>query len=306
MLSRRHPRATLPLIAGFAVACGGEAPPTAPDAPPPALAARSAPQAQAEAAVEAGIEAAIRGLLPQVERLADSRGVDVAPVLAHWYGKLDEATLGGTLVVFEDRGNKQIRIDQHTGIEWVPNDPRRFGGTSIGYGVFPVAAPPLSAADTEAAIDRAMSTWGSNPRCSNLTIRKVPIPLADIWHAAFLPLGPGVLAVTILFAFIDSNGNFTDLDGDRNLDYALAVTFYSSDFSWAIDANIDVETVALHEAGHGLSQAHFGKGFITLANGRGHLAPRAVMNVVYTGVQQSLTGTDLAGHCSIWGSWPNN
>ncbi len=32
----------------------------------------------------------------------------------------------------------------------------------------------------------------------------------------------------------------------------------------------------------------------------------AVMNAAYSGVQQGLAGTDSAGHCSIWGSWPNN
>ena len=67
-----------------------------------------------------------------------------------------------------------------------------------------------------------------------------------------------------------------------------------------------METVALHETGHGLSQGHFGKAFVTNSNGKLHFAPLAVMNAGYTGVQQSLAGTDNWGHCSMWGSWPNN
>ena len=69
--------------------------------------------------------------------------------------------------------------------------------------------------------------------------------------------------------------------------------------------NVDVETVALHESGHGQSQAHFGKIFQTEANGLLHFAPFAVMNAAISRQEHSLTGTDLAGHCSLWGSWPN-
>jgi hypothetical protein len=66
-----------------------------------------------------------------------------------------------------------------------------------------------------------------------------------------------------------------------------------------------VETVALHESGHGLSQAHFGKIFLTNAIGLVHFAPFAVMNPVITRQADELTGSDLAGHCSLWGSWPH-
>lgn len=305
MSPRLRACATLLLGVGLVAGCDDEPSTVAPEGLEVALAAGSAGGPQVESAIPTAIEAAITRTLPRVERLARARGVEVAPVLAHWLGNAGDATVGGTLVVFQDRGNKRIEIDKNTGVEWVPGDPRRGGRTNIQYAVSPVSAPPVSAAATEAAIDRAMATWNATTRCSDLLIEKTSIPLADIWHAAFVPLGPGVLAVTILFGFPDGSGGFTDLDGDRNIDYAFALILYSSDFSWAIDGNIDVETVALHEAGHGLSQDHFGKGFITLANGRVHLAPRAVMNAAYTGVQQSLTGTDLAGHCGLWGSWPN-
>jgi hypothetical protein len=58
--------------------------------------------------------------------------------------------------------------------------------------------------------------------------------------------------------------------------------------------------------GHGFGQAHFGAAFQTGANDKLHFAPRAVMNAAYSGVQQSLTGTDRGGFCSMYGSWPNN
>jgi hypothetical protein len=64
-----------------------------------------------------------------------------------------------------------------------------------------------------------------------------------------------------------------------------------------------VETVALHEAGHGLSQAHFGTVF-QKNDGSIHASPRAVMNAFYLAPQRSLLGTDNAGHCSNWGNWP--
>ena len=140
----------------------------------------------------------------------------------------------------------------------------------------------------------------------------LPFSGADIFHAGWLFLGPNVLGVTITFVFIDvsqlPNIVFTDIDGNGKLDTAFREIYYADGFTWFDDgvSNIDVETVALHEAGHGLSQAHFGKLFSTDKNGKFHFAPQAVMNAGYTGPQRSLLGTDNGGHCSIWGSWPNN
>jgi hypothetical protein len=82
--------------------------------------------------------------------------------------------------------------------------------------------------------------------------------------------------------------------------------YYNDAFLWRDGATYDVETIALHEAGHGLSQAHFGKAFADAGKGKLHFAPRAVMNAAYSGVQTEIDGTDKGGHCSIWGNWPNN
>jgi hypothetical protein len=118
-------------------------------------------------------------------------------------------------------------------------------------------------------------------------------------------LGNNVLAATFTFVFVQG-GVPTDIDNNGKADVALREILYNDRFLWAINANIDIETVALHEVGHGLSQGHFGKAFGTDANGKVHFAPRAVMNAAYSGIQQSPAGTDNGGHCSIWGSWPNN
>src|SRR5688500_19661074 len=59
-------------------------------------------------------------------------------------------------------------------------------------------------------------------------------------------------------------------------------------------------TLSLHDAlpisGHGLSQDHFGKAFLS-GNGKLHFAPLAVMNASYSGVQTTIGKTDLGGHC---------
>ena len=69
--------------------------------------------------------------------------------------------------------------------------------------------------------------------------------------------------------------------------------------------DIDVEAVALHEAGHGLSQGHFGNIFF-MNDGSVKASPQAVMNAFYFGPLRALLGTDEAGHCSDWAYWPNN
>ena len=117
-----------------------------------------------------------------------------------------------------------------------------------------------------------------------------------------------ILAITFPFIFTDDAGNPTDIDRNGEFDTAFNEIYFNDAFPWGIDVStfpFDVETVALHESGHGLSQAHFGKIFRTDANGLLHFAPFAVMNAAISRQEHELTGTDLAGHCSLWGSWPH-
>ena len=140
--------------------------------------------------------------------------------------------------------------------------------------------------------------------------------LADITEAGWLPraffeavFGPGggrgVLAFTVTFIFVDDNGNPTDINGDRYLDTALSEIYYNDTFGtpgsdragnpWGINVplpGIDVETVALHENGHGLGIGHFGP------------PPAAVMNPVYGGLRHQPFAIDNAGMCAVYASWP--
>lgn len=226
-------------------------------------------------------------------------------------------------VFFNNRGNKQL------GAHWVPGDPRRGGGTNITYTIDQTegSVDSLTQAQTNAAIARAMTTW-DNVNCSTIPIDAVgnpgtdigfveflnglggsPFIFADLTHAGWLPpgiLAPNVIAVTFTFVWIDGLGNPTDIDNNGKADVAIREILYNDAFTWQINANIDVETVALHEAGHGLSQNHFGTAFVNSSNGKVHFAPRAVMNAAYSGVQQTIDQSDEGGHCSIWAQWPNN
>jgi hypothetical protein len=227
----------------------------------------------------------------------------------------------GQIVVFNNRSKQ---VPDH----FVPGDPRRGGRTNITYAVDQTegAIDGLTVAQTTAAIDRAMATW-QNVNCSTIPITRLPNPVgdigvvefliglggspiiaADIAHTGWLPAGllnNQVIAVTFTFIFV-SGGVPTDIDNNGGADVAFREILYNNFFTWGINANVDVETVALHESGHGLSQGHFGKAFFTLSNGKLHFAPRAVMNAAYSGIQQDIKATDNGGHCSIWGSWPNN
>lgn len=258
---------------------------------------------------------------------------NVQLAVVEWITAGDEM---GQTVYFNDRGNKQL--DAH----WVPNDPRNdigFGlGTALAWGIDGVGVTADASPDTQfLAIMAAMQTW-EDQNCSFIPLVDLGLSPYDygfvefllgfggtpfffpfLTHAGFVPeafwetLEPGasefILGATFTFIWIDGPGGPpTDIDNNGKADTAFREIYYNDAFRWGdgTGGTIDIETVALHEAGHGLSQAHFGKLFRTDKNGKFHFAPRSVMNAGYTGVQRSLVGTDKGGHCSIWGSWPNN
>ncbi len=235
----------------------------------------------------------------------------------------------GQTIYARDVGNKQL------GADFVPGDPRRGGGYDITWtndAFDGNANGGLTPAMTYAAIGRAMNTW-QNVKCSTIPLSDlgsynvdlgyvqylvgmggVPGWVADVTHAGWLPRaffdviappdgGDYILGVTFTFIWT-SDGVPTDIDNNGKADVAFREIYYNNNFPWQINGNYDVETIALHESGHGLSQAHFGKVFRTTANGKLHFSPRAVMNAVYGGVQQQLLGSDVGGHCSIWANWP--
>jgi len=189
---------------------------------------------------------------------------------------------------------------------------------------------------TQAASVSAMNTWNTQS-CAVIPLTRVSCEQkdwgvvqymvglggnldwkADITLAGWLPevffdtiFGPGdgpyILGVTFTFVWVDSaTGEHTDMDNNNMDDVALREIYFNNHFPWGIGTNYpyDVETIVLHEAGHGVSLGHFGKIFRTSANGKLHFAPLAVMNAGYTQLQHELKGTDIASFCSIWAHWP--
>ena len=132
-----------------------------------------------------------------------------------------------------------------------------------------------------------------------------PAIVADIHHAGWgdIDFAAGIVGVTFTLVFSLTG----DIDNNGKIDVAFREIYYDPSFSWADDGvtNFDVEAVALHEAGHGLSQAHFGNIFFK-NDGSVKRAPAAVMNPFILGQTRTLLGTDDGGHCSNWAEWPHN
>ncbi len=78
----------------------------------------------------------------------------------------------------------------------------------------------------------------------------------------------------------------------------ISEIYWSGSYYWSMtgQGGVDVETVSLHEAGHGLSQAHFGKIFASGGNGKLHFSPLAVMNErqLHADRARNLRGPSLA------------
>lgn len=235
-------------------------------------------------------------------------------------------------------GRPANRIHQ-TGLRWVAGDPRRLAdGNNMTYLVDQsdgATASGLTSAQTEAALDRALTTWDGNPCLDKTNIIKRADSgadpdifdsffgfggfgnpfLADIVEAGWLPAaffeavggpggGNGILAFSVSFIFIDGAGNPTDINGDNYLDTALNEVYYNDNFGspgprlgnpWGI--NIALPGIDVETVGlH--ENGH--------SLGLGHFGPPpdAVMNPVYAGIRQSPLNIDTAGMCAVWGSWP--
>lgn len=235
----------------------------------------------------------------------------------------------GRTVYFKNTGNKQLGADFVPGLSLDGTDAVSF------YVDQNRPSGDLDVSASSAAITRAMETW-NGVTCSQLALYNIPFTrktttgyvgallgfggsydyVADVVHAGWLPaaffdlLGPEgstyILGVTFTIIFTDANGNPVDVDANGKADVAWREIYYNDAFPWADGTHYDVETIALHEAGHGLSQAHFGTAFADAGSGQLHFSPRAVMNAAYSGIQTQIGETDNAGHCSLWSDWPNN
>jgi hypothetical protein len=197
----------------------------------------------------------------------------------------------------------------------------------------PTSVVVLQNSTTEQQIDAAVALW-TTPSCNGPGFVKVPdtgadpdladglildtasligTPFADVTHAGWLspsffdlvlPNGSQfVLAVTFTFIFVENDGvTPTDLDRNGLVDVAFREIYYSLAFPWGVrgsSLNVDIQTAAAHEFGHGLGLAHFGKMFIT-NKGFLQFAPRALMNAAYISEYREIRATDNATFCHIW------
>lgn len=250
-------------------------------------------------------------------------------VLSAEYLTAEESGRVGRTIYFINVGNKRLSSD------FVPGASLD-GTDNISYYIDenrPSADLPVGS--SSGAITRAMQTW-DGVTCSDLGLFQVPSNpaistgfvsallgfggslnyTADVVHAGWLPAAffdaiaaqgsTYILGVTFTIVFTDQNGNPTDIDNNGRSDVAFREIYYNDAFPWKVGNHYDIETIALHEAGHGLSQGHFGQAFADNGTGGLHFAPRAVMNAAYSGIQTSIMQTDNAGHCSNWANWNSN
>ncbi len=278
------------------------------------------------------VEDSLLAMMDGMNASLAAEGADYRAVMADYV--TGDVNAQGNTVIANDVGNKRLSFD------FVPFDSRRAWGDPSGGITYAIdttgdAVPfagGLTQAQTDAAIVRATNSW-DGLSCSNLPLVRNPdfgidiglvagvngFAFADVQHAGWrdLEFAGGTIGVTFTFGFCAPCAPtpvFTDINNDKRGDTALREIYYDPFVGtfgpprvWADDgvSNIDVETVALHEIGHGLSQAHFGKVFL---DNKGNLkfAPEAVMNAVYVGPRRGLLGTDNGGHCANWANWPSN
>jgi hypothetical protein len=238
-------------------------------------------------------------------------------------------------------GRPSNRIHQ-TGSRWVPNDPRRLAdGDNITYLVDlseGATASGLTPAATEAAIDRAFSTWNNDEKClDNVDFIKRPDTgadpdifdaffgfggfgdpfLADIVNAGWYPRalfeavggpggGNGILAFSVSFVFTDGAGNATDINGDNYLDVALNEVYYNDNFGNPGGTRPDNPWgINVPLPGVDVESVALHENGHSLDLGHFGPPPVAVMNPVYSGIHHQPLPIDHAGMCAVWASWPN-
>ncbi len=242
-------------------------------------------------------------------------------------------------------GRPSNRIHQEE-FRWVAFDPRHAAdGDNITYLVdqtFGATASGLTAAQTEAAIDRALTTWNTREIClRNVDIVKRSDPgvdvtifdeffkgfdddpsvdgdplAADIVEAGFRPRaffdavggpggGCGIIAFSVSFIFTDDKGNPTDINGDNHLDTALNEVYYNNTFGQAgTDRVNNPWAIDKPLPAIDVETVALHENGHSLELGHFGPPPAAVMNPVYAGIRHLPLSVDHAGMCTVWSSWP--
>lgn len=165
-------------------------------------------------------------------------------------------------------------------------------GTSIGgvsSNLYSTLNKVASTATWQSAFSKAAAIWSSYANINMVEVSDNGAPLSaegnqqgdsrfgDI-RISMIPQAAGVLGTALLPPAYNGGTAAGDI-------------ILSSNVSWAINANYDLQTVAMHEIGHAL--------------GLGHSAiTSAVQYTYYTSIKQSLSTDDIAGLQSIFGAYP--
>lgn len=160
---------------------------------------------------------------------------------------------------------------------------------------------------------------------------------ADITFAGWVPQGffddigfgpANALAVPVAFDVdgqslvwgldvFDPSREFSDVDANGKIDLYATEIYFNADSNYVLDdpelANtlfsIDVESIVLHELGHGLGMDHFGRSevildedgnFVDLVVNRNSVPLMNTSNYFQT---RELSGSDVASFCGIYANW---
>lgn len=274
-----------------------------------------------------GGDPAVLALMHKVNEQLGARGLNIAVEAIEYF------TIG--------QGRPGNRIHQQP-FRWVPNDSRRLAqGIDITYLADQsdgATASGLSNAQTEAAIDQALTTWATSKALKKVTIVKRPDTgadpdifdfffgfggfgnpfLADITSAGWLPKaffdavappngGHFILAFSVTFIFVNVPGLVpTDINGDNYLDTALNEVYYNDNFGNPGGTRpLNPWGINIGLPGIDVQTVALHENGHSLGLGHFGLPPAAVMNPVYAGIRQSLFPVDQAGMNTVWQSWPN-
>ncbi|HKZ79220.1 MAG TPA: matrixin family metalloprotease [Pyrinomonadaceae bacterium] len=268
---------------------------------------------------------AILAKMQQINKSLRAKGLNIA------VEEIEFFTIG--------QGRPSNRLHQQP-FRWVASDPRRLAaGDAITYLVDQsdgATASGLKNKETEAALDRALTTWTTDMCLKKVTIMKRADSgadpdifdfffgfggfgdpfLADIVEAGWLPRaffeavagpggGRGILAFSVSFIFVDDNGIPTDINGDNYLDTALNEVYYNDNFGKrGGDRAGNPWGINIAFPGIDVETVGLHENGHSLALGHFGPPPTAVMNPFYGGIRQSPLAIDQAGMCAVWDSWP--